>query len=155
MILSHAFGPFGPANFALDFEFYESQLESQTTAARQNPACCAPSPSNRWIEHQTPKTRRGQWSFYHSPVDGWSTWQKPDGHFQVARDVQRAGGGTGPSARVEWEEHAYYDGRRNRWQYYYYNASSASSTWRRPSGPYVPCFEKMRCPFPARWPPWK
>ena len=144
-------------NFSLDDAFYESQLESQASAAQagQNPSSCTQSLPSRWVEYQTPKTRHGQWSFYHSSTLGWSTWQRPDGPIEVARDIQRAGGGVGHGAQVEWEEHAYYGGHRKRWRYYYHNAPSASSTWWRPTSPYIPCFEKMRCPFPARWPPWR
>ena len=123
-------------NFALDDAFYKSQLESQASAAAQ-------AGPNRWVEYQTPKTRSGQWSFYHCEAIGWSTWEKPRDPYEVARAVQ-----------VEWEEHAFYAPYRMRWRYFYYNRRSGASTWWRPSEAYAPCFETVPCPFPARWRPW-
>ena len=118
-------------HFMLDNAFYEEQLDKRVT-------------HSGWVEYPTPKTGQGQWSFYHSAILGWSTWERPRETYGTAKTVQ-----------VEWEEHAFYSRHRKRWCYFYYNRRSGASTWRRPSEAYVPCFEAIPCPFPARWWPWE
>ena len=120
-------------HFMLDSAFYEEQLDEGVSSTHSG-----------WVEYQTPKTGQGQWSFYHSAILGWSTWERPRETYGTAKTVQ-----------VEWEEHAFYSLHRKRWCYFYYNRRSGASTWRRPSEAYVPCFEAIPCPFPARWWPWE
>ena len=120
-------------HFMLDNAFYEEQLDKGVSSTHSG-----------WVEHQTPKTGQGQWSFYYCETLGWSTWEKPREPYWVAK-----------TAKVEWEEHAFYSRHRKRWCYFYYNRRSGASTWWRPSEAYVPCFEAMPCPFPTRWPPWE
>ena len=98
----------------------------------------------------TPQTHRGQRLSYHSPSMGWCTWQQPYEPYTVAWEQQNA---DAAAPMPQWEEHAFYAAWRNRWHYFYYDIKTGVSTWQRPWDAYIPCFEQMHSPFPARWRP--